>query len=158
LCGSLHEQISQGISPWEDVNYQQALSVLKRRCREHGRICIIASADLAHVGPQFGQREIITRGTLAEAKQKDLEMLGHVQALKAEEFYQYILREKDRRNICGLPPIYTLLHVIDAETVAEAEGGPLASGPLARGHLLSYQQWSDSQGQGAVTFAGMAFF
>ena len=128
LCGSLHEQISQGISPWEDVNYQQALSVLKRRCREHGRICIIASADLAHVGPQFGQREKITRGTLTEVKQKDLELLRQAEEVNAEGFYRAIQREGDKRNICGLPPIYALLHVIDADK-AGAEGGPLASGP-----------------------------
>ena len=148
LCGSLHEQISQGISPWEDANYQQTLSILKRRCREHGKVCIIASADLAHVGPQFGQREAVTRGTLAEVKQKDLEMLRQAEEVNAEGFYQSIQREGDRRNICGLPPIYALLHVIDADT---------AGGPLAKGHLLNYQQWCDSQGQGAVTFAGMTF-
>jgi AmmeMemoRadiSam system protein B len=150
LCGSLHEQISQGISPQEDTNYLQTLSVLKLRCRERGRICIIASADLAHVGPQFGQREKITRGTLAEVKQKDLEMLRQAAEVNAEGFYRTVQREGDKRNICGLPPIYALLHMIDAETAAEAEG-------WAKGHLLNYQQWSDSQGQGAVTFASMTF-
>jgi hypothetical protein len=71
----------------------------------------------------------------------DLQMLGYVQGLKAEEFYQCILREKDRRNICGLPPLYALMHLIKAQ----------------RGELLSYQQWHDPQGKGAVTFASMAF-
>jgi AmmeMemoRadiSam system protein B len=141
LCGSLHEQISQGISPWEDPNYQKALSVLKQRCSAHGKTCVIASADLAHVGPQFGQREKITRGILAEVKQKDLEMLRQVEEVNAEGFYRAIQREGDRRNICGLPPIYALLHVIEANN----------------GKIVNYQQWSDAQGQGAVTFAGMTF-
>ncbi|HEX9949374.1 MAG TPA: hypothetical protein VGB29_04390, partial [Thermodesulfobacteriota bacterium] len=90
-------------------------------------------------------------------KAKDLEMLGYVQELKAEEFYQFILREKDRRNICGLPPLYALLHLIKART---AVGGPdqRVTYGLAKGALLNYQQWHDSQGKGAVTFASMAFF
>jgi AmmeMemoRadiSam system protein B len=141
LCGSFHEMISQGKSPQEDTNYQQALSVLKRRCREHVSVCIVASADLAHVGPQFGQREKITRGALAGVKQKDLEMLRQAEALDAEGFYHFVQREGDRRNICGLPPIYALLHMIDAD----------------RGEVVNYRQWSDAQGQGAVTFAGMTF-
>jgi hypothetical protein len=73
-------------------------------------------------------------------------MLGYVQELKAEEFYQYILREKDLRNICGLPPLYALIHLIKAQKVDSS------------GELLNYQQWHDPQGKGAVTFASMAFF
>jgi AmmeMemoRadiSam system protein B len=141
LCGSFHELIRQGISPMQDPIYCQTMALLAQHLGRLDKVCLVASADLAHVGPQFGHREAVTPGILAETKAKDLEMLNHVQGLRAEEFYQFILREKDRRNICGLPPLYALLHLI------EADGG----------ELLSYQQWHDPQGKGAVTFAGMAF-
>jgi AmmeMemoRadiSam system protein B len=141
LCGSFHELIQQGISPMQDPLYSQAITLLAQRLAQLDKACLIASADLAHVGPHFGHREAVTPGILAETKAKDMEMLGYVQELKAEEFYQYILREKDRRNICGLPPLYALLHLIQAR----------------KGELLNYQQWHDPQGKGAVTFASMAF-
>jgi len=157
LCNSFHGLIQQGISPMQDPLYKEAIALLAEKCSRLDKVCLIASADLAHVGPQFGHREAVTPGVLAETRAKDLEMLGYVQELKAEEFYQFILREKDRRNICGLPPLYALVHLIQAQTEAEAEGDPLVSGPLAKGALLNYQQWHDPQGKGAVTFAGMAF-
>jgi AmmeMemoRadiSam system protein B len=141
LCNSFHGLIEQGISPMQDPLYQETMALLAQQLAQLDKVCLIASADLAHIGPQFGHREAVTPGVLAETKAKDLEMLGHVQGLKAEEFYRFILREKDGRNICGLPPIYALMHLIKAQ----------------RGELLNYQQWHDPQGKGAVTFAGMAF-
>ncbi len=141
LCGSLHELIQQGISPMQDPIYSETMKLLAQRFVQLDKVCFVASADLAHIGPQFGHREAVTPGILAETKAKDLEMLGYVQGLKAEEFYQFILREKDGRNICGLPPLYALVHLIKANN----------------GELLHYQQWHDPQGKGAVTFAGMAF-
>jgi AmmeMemoRadiSam system protein B len=141
LCGSFHALMEKGISPRQDPTYGAAIDLLAEHCAGLDNVCLVASADLAHVGPQFGHREAVTPGVLADTKTKDLEMLGHVQELQAEEFYHYILREKDRRNVCGLPPIYALLCLLDAHT----------------GELLHYQQWHDPQGKGAVTFASMAF-
>jgi AmmeMemoRadiSam system protein B len=141
LCNSFHELIQKGILPMQDPIYNEAIALLAEQCAQRDRVCLVASADLAHVGPQFGHREAVTPGVLTEVKAKDLEMLRHVQDLKGEEFYQYILREKDRRNICGLPPLYALIHLIKAR----------------KGELLNYQQWHDPQGKGAVTFASMAF-
>jgi len=156
LCNSFHELIRQGISPLQDPIYNEAIALLGERCAQLDKVCLVASADLAHVGPQFGHQETVTPGVLAEVRTKDLEMLRHVGDLKGEEFYHFILREKDRRNICGLPPLYALMHLIKAQTAAE--GDPLVrGGSLAKGELLSYQQWHDSQGKGAVTFASMAF-
>lgn len=140
LCNSFHDMILGGVSPLEYPLYHDALSVLKERLAPHPSLCFIASADLAHVGPQFGDGESVTAGLLTQVKSKDLEMLGHVAHLQEEEFYHYIRQEGDRRNICGLPPIYALLHLMEAQ----------------KGEVLHYQQWHDPQG--AVTFASMAFY
>jgi hypothetical protein len=142
LCNSFHDIILGGISPMEYPLYPDAIAILKEQLAPYPSLCLVASADLAHVGPQFGDREQITPGTLADVRAKDERMLGHVANLQGEEFYRFILQEKDQRNICGLPPIYTLLHLMDAQN----------------GEILNYQQWSDPQGRGAVTFASMAFF
>jgi AmmeMemoRadiSam system protein B len=141
LCSSFHDMILGGVSPMEYPLYHDAVSTLKERLAPHPSLCLVASADLAHVGPQFGHQETVTPGVLAEVRTKDDQMLGHVAHLQGEEFYRFILQEKDRRNICGLPPIYALLHLIEAQ----------------KGEILNYQQWHDPQGKGAVTFASMAF-
>lgn len=141
LCGSFHEMMQEGISPMQDPIYKEAISTLARGCSKLSKTCLVASADLAHVGPQFGDPEVVSPGVLAEVKAKDLEMLGYVERLQGEEYYSFIHHEGNRRNICGLPPMYALLRLIDAQ----------------KGELLRYQQWSDPQGKGAVTFASMAF-
>ena len=142
LCSSFHEMILGGGSPLEYPPYPDAVSILREGLAPLPSLVLVASVDLAHVGPQFGHQETVTPGVLAEVKAKDLEMLHYVEELKGEEFYRFILREGDRRNICGLPPIYTLLQLIEAQ----------------KGEVLHYQQWSDPSGKGAVTFASMAFF
>ncbi len=142
LCNSFHDMILSGVSPMEYPLYPDAIAILKERLAPHPSLCLVASADLAHVGPQFGDGETVTPGVLAQVRAKDAEMLGHVANLEGEEFYRFILQERDRRNICGLPPIYALLHLIESQ----------------KGEILDYQQWHDSQGKGAVTFASMAFY
>ncbi len=142
LCGSFQGMIQRGISPMEDPLYQESISILKEALSQLPHISIIASADLAHVGPQFGGAQTVTSGVLVKTKVEDLEMLKYVEQLNGEGFYQFILRERDRRNICGLPPIYALLSLIRAQ----------------KGELLRYQQWHDPHGIAAVTFASMAFF
>ena len=141
LCNSFQEMIQKGISPLEDDLYSTSITTLKETLSSVPNLCLIASADLAHVGPQFGDTHMVTPGTLAEIKAKDLEMLGYVEQLNGEELYRFILRERDKRNICGLPPLYALLHLKRAQL----------------GELLNYQQWYDSQGRGTVTFASMSF-
>jgi len=141
LCNSFHDMILGGVSPMEYLLYRDAISILKEQLAPLPSLRLVASADLAHVGPQFGDQGAVTPGVLAEVKAKDLEMLRYVKDLQGEEFYRFILSEGDRRNICGLSPIYALLHLIEAR----------------QGELLHYQQWHDPQDKGAVTFASMAF-
>lgn len=141
LCSSFHEMIKQGASPLEDPRYREAIAVLKETVPSLPRTCLVASADLAHVGPQFGGSEMISPGIVAAVKAQDLEMLHSVEQLNGQGFYQFILRERDRRNICGLPPIYALLQLVQAQ----------------QGELVHYQQWRDPEGRGMVTFASMVF-
>jgi AmmeMemoRadiSam system protein B len=104
-------------------------------------VCLIASADLAHVGPQFGDRRPLSPATLSLAESEDRKMLRHAEELDAEGFYHAVAGDHDARHICGLPPIYVLLRTISA----------------SEGKLLKYAQAADPSGQGCVSFAAMAF-
>ncbi len=74
--------------------------------------------------------------------QYDLEMLKSVEELKAEEFANYIKKEKDQRRISGFSPIYSLLRLIQAE----------------KGQVLRYDRGMTDQYNSTVTYASMAFF
>ena len=142
LCGPFHKIIAKGLHPNEIDEINTFIEILKKTIAEDGRsICLVAGADLAHVGPQFGDRSRVSPLLMEEIKAKDLSMLDQVVKGDAEGFFEYILRENDRRNICGLPPIYTLLRLLKN----------------GKGELLNYSQWKDPDGNGAVTFASIAF-
>jgi hypothetical protein len=141
LCGSLHRFVEERRSPAEEQEIETFVAALRgTMARLGGRTLVIASADLAHVGPQFGDTHQITPGQLREVADADREMLGSVEAGDAEAFFRAVARDDDRRRICGLPPIYSLLRLI----------------PGARGRLLRYSQWPDPQG--TVTFAAVALY
>ena len=142
LCGSFHEAIGRSISPREIPQIAGFIEGLKEAIRSIDRpFCIIASADLAHIGLQFGD-ETPAASMLAETRAKDLEMLAHAKTVDAEGFYHSIQREGDRRRICGFPSIYVLLNVNQAK----------------EGRLLKYVQSHNPETQSAVSFASLAFY
>jgi AmmeMemoRadiSam system protein B len=105
-----------------------------------GRTVVLASADLSHVGPQFGDAHPVTPGQLREVEAADREMLRSVEAGDAEAFFLAVARDGDRRRICGLPPVYAMLRILRG----------------SQGRLLRYAQWPDPNG--TVTFASLALY
>ena len=103
-------------------------------------VMIIASADLSHVGPQFGANRQVTPGDLKHLEEEDRKMLDLIVKGDGEAFSQDILKERDKRNVCGYPPIYTFLNCLGNSS----------------GKLLSYDQADNPNG--TVTFAAMAFY
>lgn len=143
LCGSFHEAILRGISPQELLPVRQFIEALKESVSSMKReVCYIASADLSHIGLQFGDSEGIREERLKVLERVDLEMLEYVEKLDGEGFYSYIQREQDRRRVCGFPAIYTMLKVIEAN----------------KGRLLRYCQAYTRETQSVVTFASLAFY
>jgi len=143
LSGSFHEAIEQGISPMEFKPIRQFIDVLKEAVLTLGReVCFIASADLSHMGLQFGDREGISEYGLRVLSQEDQEMLGYAKKMDGEGFFSSIARERDRRRICGLPAIYTMLKILETR----------------EGKLLKYGQAFAPETQSVVTFASLAFY
>ncbi len=143
LSGSFHEAIEKGISPMEIKPVRQFIDALKEAVLSLGReVCYIASADLTHMGLQFGDREGVSEYGLRILSQEDQEMLGYAEKMDGEGFFSSILRERDRRRICGLPAIYSMLKSIEAK----------------EGKLLKYGQAFTQETQSVVTFASLAFY
>lgn len=146
LCGSFHEAILTGKNPREMETIKSFLDGLKAVISfSRGRkICLLASADLAHLGLRFGDAEEPNRFSLETLQEDDLRLLKFAEQVDAEGFYQVIKQERDRRRICGLPAIYTLLYLLSNWT--------------QRGNLLKYSQSFDPVTKSVVTFASMAFY
>jgi AmmeMemoRadiSam system protein B len=140
LCGSFHEWILAGQLPSDEPGVHSVLEALREIISTQEQpVCLVAGADLAHMGARFGDPGPITPDLLRWIEGQDREMLDPVAAGDPEGFFRFVSREKDRRRICGLPPVYTLLHLM--------KGRP--------GQLLHYGQASDPQG--VVTFCSMSF-
>jgi AmmeMemoRadiSam system protein B len=143
LCGSFHEAILQDKSPMELPGVASLIQALKKAIAEtKRRVCVLASADLAHVGPRFGDPTPPDRISLLNLAEEDRRLLGYAERIDGEGFFRILAREKDRRKVCGLSPIYVLLHLLDG----------------ARGNLLKYSQSLDPTTQSVVTFCSVAYY
>jgi len=143
LSGSFHEAIEKGVSPMELKPVRQFIDALKESVSSLGReVCYIASADLAHMGLQFGDREGIREYDLRVLSQEDHEMLGYAERMDGEGFFSIISSKKDRRRICGLSSIYSMLKILEAK----------------EGRLLKYDQAFTPETQSVVSFASLAFY
>ncbi|MFQ5991691.1 MAG: AmmeMemoRadiSam system protein B, partial [Nitrospiraceae bacterium] len=119
------------------------LGALKRSLAESGKeACVVASAELAHIGMRYGDASPPTDFSFHRCMQSDLAMLKHVEELDADAFTQFILKEDDSRRVFGFASIYTLLRLIEAE----------------KGQVLRYDRGITDQFNSTVTFASMAFF
>ncbi len=140
LTSFLHESLMSGEEPEADPWIPRFFEALGETLAASGRrACLVAGADLAHVGPRFGDPEPVTPAVLREVEREDHATLEAVTAGDARGFYESVAKDGDRRRICGLSPIYTLLRCL----------GP------SSGKLLKYAQWPDPQG--TVTFASVVF-
>jgi AmmeMemoRadiSam system protein B len=140
LTSYVHEALACGRRPQDDPRVPAFLDALGETVATCGRrVAFIAGADLAHMGPRFGDPAPITPAELSVIDREDREMLAAVEAADAEAFFECARRDHDRRRVCGLSPIYTLLRALD--------GVP--------GTLQRYGQWPDPEG--VVSFASVVF-
>ena len=141
LCGSFHEAISDGKPPMELPGVKGIVEGLRELiAKEKRRVCVVAGADLAHVGPRFGGSEGVTVALLASLDAADRETLDFVVKGDAEGFVRQVALDENARNICGVAAIYVALRALEP----------------CRATLLDYQQWADDDGSSSVTFAACA--
>jgi AmmeMemoRadiSam system protein B len=143
LSGSFHEAIEKRISPMDVKPIRRFVEALQEAISSLGReVCYIASADLAHMGLQFGDREGMNEYGLRILSQQDQEMLECVEKMDGERLFSLIAAERDRRRICGFPAIYSMLKLLEAR----------------EGKLLKYGQAFTPETQSVVSFASLAFY
>jgi MEMO1 family protein len=138
LASFAHEAMLSGRRPDDDPRVPRFLDAVAETIAASGRrVALVAGADLAHVGPRFGDPEPVSALELARLEQEDRAMLEPVAAGDAQAFFESVARDGDRRRICGLSPIYALLRAL---------GGSV-------GRVKRYGQWPDPEG--VVSFASV---
>jgi AmmeMemoRadiSam system protein B len=111
LCGSFESFIHQNISPSTSRAISATIEVLRETANKR-RTVIVAAADLAHVGPAFGDLlplDLAARARLEAQDRRLIEVLGKADP---QAFFEEIRRDGDQRRICGIPPIFIALSVL----------------------------------------------
>jgi len=143
LCNSFHQFIGNGSSPFEDKKISTFLTELKKIIDSYGdSVVVIAGVDLAHVGPKFGDKDQVDEKTLSWIRNRDVISLEYTEKIDAEGFYRSVEEEKDKRKICGLSSIYSMLKVTDA----------------SYGTILDYGNALEEDTGSVVTFASAGYY
>jgi MEMO1 family protein len=113
LCGSFYHFMSNGSHPGRDERLLSALDTL-RQATAGKRVLAVASVDLAHVGPAFGDDFIMDRSRQQQLRQEDEAVITAVKQGDSARFYQQIAAVQDRNRICGFAPIYLMLQYLES--------------------------------------------
>jgi len=142
LCGSFQPFTEGEADPAQSQELAVAVDVL-REVIAGRRHLVVAAADLAHVGPAFGDPASLGTADKALLSTQDTELLTAACSGDAETFFAPLRAERDRRRICGLPPIYLAMRLL----------GP------GKGEVVDYAQCpADADGGSIVSIAGVLFY
>ncbi len=105
------------------------------------RTCYIASVDLAHLGPRYGDDEAPDDSAVVETMSQDRALLEPVLRGDAGGFLDRVEADGNRRQVCGVSAIYTLLRLF----------------PGLRGRMLAHNYCRMDETGSVVTYASLAF-
>ncbi len=142
LCG-LGDAQSSGRDPALDADAESFLVALAELVESRrGRVLVVAGADLAHVGPRFGDGSPLDDRGRERLAVRDGESIDLAVDRDARGFFTQVQEDLDTRRVCGLGPIYTMLRVL----------------PAAKGARLHYAQHVDPDEGSIVSHASLAYY
>jgi hypothetical protein len=140
LCGGFHALMDQGLGPRDAPQLETLIAGIRELEREQGGATLhVASVDLSHVGPRFGDPEPDER-VLQELEQKDRAALEAARRGDAEGWYQSIAAHQDSSRVCGWGATYVMLRCVEPQA----------------GRLLQYEA-SRENGGSVVSIATLAW-
>jgi hypothetical protein len=104
--------------------------------------CLIAAADLSHVGRYFHDHQQLDRAGLRDLEAADRRLIEHFLRHDAESFRAYVSDAKNPTNVCSVGCLYTLATVLASS---------------ARPRLLHYHQAVTHEVHNCVTCAAIEF-
>jgi AmmeMemoRadiSam system protein B len=144
ILAGLGAHQATGEDPARDARVSRFLDGVRALADERpGRVVVIAGADLAHVGPRFGDERPFDSQQRADLERADRDSLERAVSVDAGGFWAHVAGDLEERRVCGLAPIWSLLR-------------SLASG--ARGRVLHYEQTVDAEDGSIVSHAAVGFY
>jgi AmmeMemoRadiSam system protein B len=110
LTGSFYRFVLGEAAPADDPTLTRFVPALRAALQGRAAV-VVAAGDLAHIGPAFDGRPVNSYGK-AQLKRDDEQLIETICDGDAETFFLTIQAEGDRRNVCGLPPIYLALQAL----------------------------------------------
>ncbi len=142
VLAGLGEEQSSGKSPAKKRSVERFFEAVREVVASRNAV-VIAGADLAHVGPRFGDPKPYDDRARRRLDDIDRASLAHASDLDAEGFWSHVASDLDSRRVCGLGPIYSLLRTVD---------------PNAKGELRHYEQTVDPEEGSIVSHAALGFY
>lgn len=136
LCGHL---------PWtgqdilEETYVQRLLDAFRSAC-DGRRVCFIGGADLAHLGPFFGDPAAVDGARLETLAQVESAKLAHLVRGDVGAFHRSVEHDGNPDRICGTTPMVLTAALAGSE-----------------GQLLHYDQAAAPDGSQVVSFCSMVF-
>ncbi len=142
LVSSFQDFVNVQREPQTDSKVKEFCDTLNKVVEESNKKALwLVSGDLAHIGKRFGD-EWEAVSLLDTLRSEDFEVMNSMINGKAYEYFGTIARNHDRRRICGLPPVWTMLNSVKP----------------GKGTALGYDQWNDSPTASAVSFGAAAWW
>ena len=143
LCGALEPLLEAGKDPAAEPLVAVFLSALEALTQGR-RVLFVAAADLAHVGPRFGDEQPLSADDRASLERRDQETLRTLETGSASAWLEELWRDRNQRRVCGLAPVYHALLATRpgrgtlacyAQCPADENGG--SDGRLGDGSIVS---------------------
>ena len=144
LTGSLQRYMWNGATPGGDRHIEEMLATIDAMAAGK-RLLIVASGDLAHVGPAFGGAPLTPSGR-RQLRQHDETLIQAMGTGSSDMFFQAIRRDGNANNVCGVAPIYLTMRMLEqADAPRNTQQFGYATCP------------ADEQNLSVVTVCGMTF-
>lgn len=145
LCGGFHRFLQEGTTPDQDPTIARVIETLQTLAKGQ-RTLIIASGDLAHVGPAFGGAPLNASSRM-HLHAADERLIAQMVQGDVEGFFEEIRQVQDANNVCGVAPIYLTMQTLGAR-----------HGASVRGQHTGYVTCpADEQDTSVVTVGGVIF-
>ena len=144
ILAGLGEHQARGTQPARDKKVAKFLDAIRAAVSDRpGKVIVVAGADLAHVGPRFGDPKPFDVAERRTLEATDRTSLGHAIDRTSADFWSHVASDLDSRRVCGLAPIFSLLEVLPES---------------AKGEVLHYEQTIDEEDGSIVSHAAVGFY
>lgn len=143
LVDSFHPFVLHNRSPGESPAVSDFTAALQATIAAYGKkVCFIAGVDMAHIGQQFGDEQLLDDARLTQQWTDDQVLLAAACEGDTEGWFIHVAAVQDRNRICGLAPTYMMLQAMQPQS----------------GEILKYDQAVADDRTSCVSFASVAFY